>query len=138
MAKPKLRVVQPDETEVRYTGQLTVLQRLNQYEFAVEIRMMREGINRNKWDYRNLETYATTFHGTPILCAFVNGQIGDGHNMSEKIDGKGNHYYSFTDGTAERIVGTLSDDKEDFSVVEENGEKWLIAKGRLWEFYLFW
>lgn len=125
-----------DINEYRACGSLTVLQRLNQYEFAVEIRMMREGINRNKWDYRNLDTYYQTFVGQPILCAFVNGKIGDGHNMREKTNrDTGERYYSFTDATSERIVGTLSNDIEDFSIVEENGEKWLVAKGRLWEFY---
>lgn len=122
--------------EYRACGSLTVLQRLNQYEFAVEIRMMREGLNRNRWDYRNLDTYFSTFVGQPILCAFVNGKIGDGHNMREKTNrDTGERYYSFTDATSERIVGTLSNDIEDFSIVEENGEKWLVAKGRLWEFY---
>lgn len=125
-----------DINEYRACGSLTVLQRLNQYEFAVEIRMMREGLNRNRWDYRNLDTYFSTFVGQPILCAFVNGKIGDGHNMREKTNrDTGERYYSFTDATSERIVGTLSNDIEDFSIVEENGEKWLIAKGRLWEFY---
>lgn len=118
------------------TGTLTVLQRINQYEFAVEIKVMREGINRNRWDYRNLETYYETFLGQPILCAFVHGKIGDGHNMKERTNYEtGEKYYSFTDATAERIVGALSVDKEDFSIEEIDGEKWLVAKGRLWEFY---
>lgn len=117
-------------------GTLTVLQRINQYEFAVEIKVMREGINRNRWDYRNLEQCYETFLGQPILCAFVHGKIGDGHNMKEKTNFEtGEKYYSFTDATAERIVGALSVDKEDFSIRDEDGEKWLIAKGRLWEFY---
>lgn len=118
------------------TGTLTVLQRINQYEFAVEVKVMREGINRNRWDYRNLEQYCDTFLGQPILCAFVHGKIGDGHNMKERTNYEtGEKYYSFTDATAERIVGALSVDKEDFSIEEIDGEKWLVAKGRLWEFY---
>lgn len=133
----KLKVIEPPKGEnKRYTGVLTVLQRLNKYEFAVEIKVMREGINRNGWDYRNLEDHYETFLGQPILCAFVNGKIGDGHNMREKVDRKtGEKYYSFTDATAERIVGALSADKEDFAIREIDGEKWLVAKGRLWEFY---
>lgn len=118
------------------TGTLTVLQRINQYEFAVEIKVMREGINRNRWDYRNLDLYYETFLGQPILCAFVHGKIGDGHNMKERTNLEtGEKYYSFTDATAERIVGALSVDKEDFTIEEIDGEKWLVAKGRLWEFY---
>ena len=136
MARTNLKSVEPQQKDYRYCGTLTVLQKINQYEFAVEIRMMREGINRNRWDYRNLNEYYTTFVGQPILCAFVNGKVGDGHNMREKTNHEtGERYYSFTDATSERIVGTLSNDIEDFSVVEENGEKWLVATGRLWEFY---
>ena len=136
MARTNLKSVEPKQKNYRYCGTLTVLQKINQYEFAVEIRMMREGINRNRWDYRNLNEYYKTFVGQPILCAFVNGKVGDGHNMREKTDREtGERYFSFTDATSERIVGTLSNDIEDFSVVEENGEKWLVAKGRLWEFY---
>lgn len=136
MAKTNLKSVEPQQKNYRYCGTLTVLQKINQYEFAVEIRMMREGINRNRWDYRNLNEYYTTFVGQPILCAFVNGKVGDGHNMREKTNrDTGERYFSFTDATSERIVGTLSNDIDDFSVVEENGERWLIAKGRLWEFY---
>ena len=77
MAKTNLKSVEPTERNYRYCGTLTVLQKINQYEFAVEIRMMREGINRNRWDYRNLNEYYTTFVGQPILCAFVNGKVGD-------------------------------------------------------------
>lgn len=136
MARTNLKVIEPVAKQVRMCGTLTVLQRLNQYEFAVEIRMMREGINRNRWDYRNLNEYYSTFVGQPILCAYVNGKIGDGHNMREKTDKvSGERYYSFTDATSERIVGSLSNDIDDFTVATIDGETWLVAKGRLWEFY---
>lgn len=137
MAKTRLKSVEPSEPKTKYTGVLTVLQRINQYEFEVEIRMMREGLNRNRWDYRNLDKHYETFVGRPILCAFLpNGKIGDGHNMRERVNpDTGERYYSFTDATSERIVGALSDNKEDFTIRTIDGEKWLIAKGRLWEFY---
>ncbi len=51
--------------------------------------MLRSGVNRNKWDYRNADHYANTFLGTPILCAFPAGPIGDGHNMKEYKDALG-------------------------------------------------
>ena len=117
-------------------GELRVTQKLSDYEFGVELWVIREGENRNKWDYRNLEKYYKTFVGQPILCAYVGEQVGDGHNMKEKRDTKtGEMYYSFTDATAERIVGTLSDDEKDLTLVERDGYKWLKAKGRLFSFY---
>lgn len=51
--------------------------------------MLRSGVNRNKWDYRNADHYTNTFLGTPILCAFPAGPIGDGHNTKEYKDALG-------------------------------------------------
>lgn len=118
------------------SGTLKVMQRLNEYEFGVELWVLREGENRNKWDYRNLAEYYKTFIGQPILIAYVGQQVGDGHNMAKYRDPEtGEEYYSFMDGTAERIVGTLSEDERDFTLVERDGHTWLKAKGRLFEFY---
>ena len=70
---------------VSLPGRLQVLEKVNPYEFRVQIDIMREGVNNNRWDYRNVETYWKTFLGKPILIAYVNGKIGDGHNMREVI-----------------------------------------------------
>lgn len=119
-------------------GELKVLQRLSEYEFGVEIAVMRSGVNRNKWDYRNIDRFYQSFLGTPILCAYTHGgaRVGDGHNMEVRRDPKtGETYYSFTSGTAERIVGTLSDDENDIWLEEREGQTWVIAKGRIFAFY---
>lgn len=119
-----------------WTGELRVMQQLSQHEFGVELWLMRDGRNANSWDFRNLEEHYLTFVGQPILVAYVLGQIGDGHNMKLKRDPvNGEAYYSFTDGTAERIVGTLSDDPKDFTLVKRDGHTWIVAKGRLFTFY---
>ena len=68
------------------TGQLKVLQKLNPYEFGVELWLMREGVNQNRWNYQNLEKYYKTFVGRPILIAYVMWKIGDGHNSQRKTD----------------------------------------------------
>ena len=117
-------------------GTLKVLQRLNEYEFGVELWVLREGVNRNRWNYQNLRQHYLTFLGQPLLVAYVGNQVGDGHNMAKRWDPKtGKEYYSFTDATAERIVGTLSEDEKDFTLVERDGHMWLRAKGRLFAFY---
>lgn len=122
--------------KVSASGTLKVMQRLNEYEFGVELWVMREDENRNKWDYQNLAEYYKTFVGQPILVAYVGQVVGDGHNMAKRRDPEtGEEYYSFMDGTAERIVGTLSEDERDFTLVERDGHTWLKAKGRLFEFY---
>lgn len=117
------------------TGSVKLLRRLNKYEFAVEIRVMREGLNNNKWDYRNLDKHYKTFLGQPILIAYVGTKIGDGHNMRQVRLPDGGVEYTFVDGTAERIIGTISENESDLRLEEINGNLWMIAKGRIFAFY---
>lgn len=118
------------------SGRLKVLQKISEYEFAVELWMMRDGLNDNRWDFRNLEKHYQTFAGTPILIAYVGNRIGDGHNAEIKVDrDSGVRYRSFMAPTAERIVGMISEDKSDLSLRKEGGYTWIVAKGRLWEVY---
>lgn len=117
------------------TGSVKLLRRLNKYEFAVEIRVMREGLNNNKWDYRNLDKHYKTFLGQPILIAYVGNKIGDGHNMRQVRLPDGGVEYTFVDGTAERIIGTISENESDLRLEEINGNLWMIAKGRIFAFY---
>ena len=119
-----------------FTGELRVLRQLNPYEFGVELWVMRDGRNENRWSYENIQDYYLTFVGQPILIAYIGPKVGDGHNTSEKIDPKtGEPYNSYMGATAERIVGTLSDDKNDFSLRQRDGHTWIVAKGRLFAFY---
>ena len=120
----------------RDMGQIRVLQKTGNHEFAVELWLMREGVNRNNWSYKNLDKYHKTFAGRPILIAYVNGKIGDGHNSRTKTDLRtGETYNSYTDATAERIVGTLSDDPQDVTLEQRDGNTWIRAKGKLFAFY---
>lgn len=117
-------------------GTLRVLQQDNDLNWDVQIEIMRSGLNENGWDYRNVGRYASTFRGTPILCAYLpGGRIGDGHNMTECRGMDGKVHYSFTDGTAERIVGMIYDTDDAVWTEERDGEVWAIARGKLWRFY---
>lgn len=118
------------------SGRLKVLQKISEYEFAVELWMMRDGVNVNRWDFRNLEQHYQTFAGTPILIAYAGNQVGDGHNSEIKVDwDTGARYRSFMAPTAERIVGMISEEKSDLSLRKEGGYTWIVAKGRLWKVY---
>lgn len=72
--------------KVSASGTLKVMQKLNEYEFGVELWVLREGENRNKWDYRNLRDYYKTFIGQPILIAYVGQQVG-GRTQHEQAPG---------------------------------------------------
>ena len=116
-------------------GEMRVLERVGDLFYKVEIEVMRDGVNRNNWDYRNVETYADTFMGCPILTAYVGNKIGDGHNMDEKTGPDGEKYFSTMSPYAERIVGCIGENEGDIRVEERNGQKWIVARGRLWRFY---
>lgn len=115
-------------------GMLEVLDRDSDLNYNVKLRVMRSGLNRNGWDYRNIEQFAETFKGTPILCAYPGNQIGDGHNMGEAL-WNGEVICDFTGPNAERIVGAIGEGEND--VWTETGEDgtWIIANGKLWRFY---
>lgn len=119
------------------TGELRVLQKLNNYEFAFEADILRDGpVQGGRWVFNNIEENYKTFLGRPVLVAYVGRKIGDGHNSSEVTDfATGNSYRSFTGATAERIVGTISEDEGDLSIVEMDGHSWVRVRGRLWSYY---
>ena len=117
-------------------GHVRVLSQDPNLNYEVEIDVMRSGLNDNQWDYRNVDRFAKTFRGTPILCAFIGERVGDGHNKEEKIDpATGRKRYSFLSPTAERIVGEIYDRPDAIRLEERDGETWIIAKGKLWRFY---
>ena len=112
------------------------LRQINQYEYAVELRIMRDGVNENKWDFQNISSYYKTFAGCPILIAYIGNSIGDGHNSDTKVDFKtGERYQSYTSATAERIVGYITSGKNDIRLEEHGGYLWLYAKGVIWTMY---
>lgn len=116
-------------------GLLEVLDRDSDLNYNVKLRIMRSGLNRNNWDYRNIEQFADTFKGTPILCAYPGpGRYGDGHNMDEAM-WRGELIADFTGPNAERIVGAIGEGDGD--IITETGEDgtWIIARGKLWRFY---
>ncbi len=116
-------------------GLLEVLGKDRDLNYNVRLRIMRSGLNRNGWDYRNVERFAATFRGTPILCAYLPGRIGDGHNMEESL-WRGELIEDFTGPNAERIVGAVGEREEDVWVeTDAEGQQWVIANGKLWRFY---
>lgn len=133
---PDLKTNAAQTGTVYLTGTLEVLSQINDQDFSVKLRVMRDGPNRNKWDFQNIADHYKTFVGRWILCAYVGNKIGDGHNMRETYDREtGEKYFTFTDATAERIVGAISENPDDVTLVEEGGHTWVEAIGRISKFY---
>lgn len=132
-------------------GELRVLQRLNKYEMAVELDILRDGLIHvggshgstsdpaekvTNWEYRNLDRYYKTFAGKPLLVAYIGKVVGDGHNSQTVRDPMtGEEYQTYTSATAERIVGMVSEDEADLTLVESDGNTWERVKGRIWTNY---
>lgn len=121
-----------------FTGELKVLETANPKLYAVEIMALNSEVNRNNWQYINLEKHLNEFLDIPILTAYVGGGmvIGDGHNYSMKRDPKtGEEYASFTSSDAERIVGWIPKEQSNVRLEVIDGTEWVIVKGNLWAFY---
>lgn len=117
-------------------NRIKILREISPYKFEVEVKVMRNGVNENKWDFQNIADYYKTFAGAPILIAYVRGRVGDGHNSDTKTDLKtGRTYQSYTSDTAERAVGHLSVNELDMRLENDGAYTWLIAKGVIWRYY---
>lgn len=124
-----------DENRADYLGTLKFMGQDEDKNFYVQVEIVRSGPNRNGWDFQNMETLCKTFLGTPLLCAYLPNQIGDGHNFREKTLPTGEQILDFTGPTAERIVGAISDDPNDIWTETRDDGTWAIAKGKIWRFY---
>lgn len=118
-------------------GELKILQRENEFIFPVELWLLNDKLTKNGWRFTNLAEHREQWAGVPILTAYVNGgkTVGDGHNQTTRRDENGQPYQSFTDATAERIVGAMSDDPDDIRITERDGAEWVVGKGFLWAWY---
>ena len=118
-----------------YLGTLQFMGQDEDKNFYVQVDVVRSGPNRNGWDFQNMENLCKTFLGTPLLCAYLPGQIGDGHNFREAVLPTGEEILDFTGPTAERIVGAISDDPADIWTEEREDGVWTVARGKIWRFY---
>ena len=120
------------------TGQLKVMETGNPKLYAVEIMALNSLVNRNGWQYINLQSHLNEFLDIPILTAYVGGGmvIGDGHNYNMRRDPQtGEEYASFTASDAERIVGWIPKDTSNVRLETVDGTEWVIVKGNLWSWY---
>ena len=119
-------------------GQLRVLETQNPKLYPVEIMALNSEVNRNNWQYVNLEQHLNEFLDIPILTAYVGGGmiVGDGHNYNMRKDPvTGEDYASFTASDAERIVGWIPKDPKNVRLENVDGTEWVIVKGYIWAWY---
>lgn len=124
-----------DKKLVSFSGFLRVLAETKGWLQKVEVRLLNSNVNRNNWQYVNLEAHKDLFADTPLLVAYDGKKIGDGHNFEEtKNMNDGTISPSFMSATAERIVGWIRD-KSDVRIEMIDGVQWIVATAYLWKWY---
>ena len=119
-----------------FTGEIKVLEKEDPFNYRVEVWLLNDEVNRNGWQFKNLDKHRQKFAGTPILTAYVGNTIGDGHNYRLVKDRKtGKERPTFLDATSERIVGSLSENPDDIRLEVRDENTWIVGRGRLWSWY---
>lgn len=131
----RFKTTEGGKTFNSFTGKLRVLAKEDDFLYRVEVWLLNSEVNRNKWQYLNLDEHRKLFVDTPILVAYPGGgKVGDGHNFRMRTDVNGEQYASFTDPTAERIVGWFKNDA-DIRIEEKDGVRWIVGNGTIWAYY---
>ena len=132
---PKFKKADGGQMFNSFTGKLRVLAKEDDFLYRVEVWLLNSEVNRNNWQYLNLDEHRKLFVDTPILVAYPGGgKVGDGHNFRMRTDVNGEQYASFTDPTAERIVGWFKNDA-DIRIEEKDGVRWIVGNGTIWAYY---
>lgn len=130
----KFKKADGGKTYNSFPGKLRVLSKEDEFLYKVEVWLLNSEVNRNNWQYLNLDEHRHLFADTPILVAYTGGKVGDGHNFRMKRDDNGEAYASFTDANAERIVGWFKNDS-DIRIEEKDGVRWIVGDGTIWSYY---
>lgn len=124
------------QTNRTFYGKLKVLESTNPYLMPVEVKALNSLVNRNNWQYINLQSHLSAFAQIPLLTAYNMGGavIGGSHQFDEKIDPKtGERYVSFTAADAERIVGWVGDNSSRIENID--GVDWIVCRCAIWSWY---
>ena len=120
-----------------FNGEIRNLVKKSEFIYEVELWLLNDIPNRNGWQYTDMAGNKDQFASTPILIAYVNNgrTVGAGHEFRMEYDEDGNEAPDFTGATHERIIGMLSENKDDIRVETVDGVNWIVAKGFIWKWY---
>lgn len=117
-----------------FEGRMRVLAEERGLQQKVEVMLLNSKVNRNNWQYVDLEKHRRLFAETPILIAYVGNKVGDGHNYDEVADEDGNVTASYMSATAERIVGWFKSE-DDIRLETIDDTEWIVGTGYIWKWY---
>ena len=126
--------IKPTEKSNSSVGLLKILAEKDDWKQKVELWLLNSEVNRNNWQYLNLEEHKDLFAETPILIAYKGDQIGDGHNFDKIELPNGQVVASFMGSTSERPVGFFPTNAE-MRIEEKDGKQWIVGVGWIWKWY---
>lgn len=126
--------IKPTEKFNSSVGLLKILAEKDGWKQKVELWLLNSEVNRNNWQYLNLEEHKDLFAETPILIAYKGDQIGDGHNFDKIELPNGQVVASFMGSTSERPVGFFPTNAE-MRIEEKDGKQWIVGVGWIWKWY---
>lgn len=127
------KTVKTEGKLVSFIGELRLLKAKGLRQ-KVEVWLLNDITNENNWRYENLPEHKDLFVDTPLLVAYKNGEVGDGHNFKEIVLPDGTVEASFMGATHERIVGFFKN-AEDIRMEEKDGKTWIVGIGYIWRWY---
>lgn len=128
------QTMKPTEKFNSSVGLLKILAEKDGWKQKVELWLLNSEVNRNNWQYLNLEQHKNLFAETPILIAYKNGELGDGHNFDKVELPNGQVIASFMGSTSERPVGFFPTNAE-MRIEEKDGKQWIVGVGWIWKWY---
>lgn len=126
--------IKPNEKFNSGIGILKILAEKDGWKQKVELWLLNSEVNRNNWQYLNLEEHKNLFAETPILIAYKGDQLGDGHNFETVKLPNGQVAASFMGSTSERPVGFFPTNAE-MRIEELDGKQWIVGVGWIWKWY---
>lgn len=126
--------MKPTEKFNSSVGLLKILAEKDGWKQKVELWLLNSEVNRNNWQYLNLEEHKDLFSETPILIAYKGDQLGDGHNFDKVELPNGQVIASFMGSTSERPVGFFPTNAE-MRIEEKDGKEWIVGVGWIWKWY---
>lgn len=128
------QTMKPTEKFNSSIGLLKILAEKDGWKQKVELWLLNSEVNRNNWQYLNLEEHKNLFAETPILIAYEGDQLGGGHNFDKVELPNGQVIASFMGSTSERPVGFFPTNAE-IRIEEKDGKEWIVGVGWIWKWY---
>lgn len=121
-----------------FEGQLRVCSTDKDKNYKVELLLMNEEPNGNKWKFINAAEHMSEVEDIPILYSVINGKIGNSHDFSIVYGDDGKPYPSFIGAEDEHPYGwipkTINSERNPRMKVID-GTEWLTATGYLPNYY---